>query len=278
MTTEGGGSAAADELRRAWPATVRAEWTKLRTLPGTAWLLAGAAALTIAVSAIVTAATHVTPTGTPGSGTHDPTKLALTGIDLGQAVITVLAVLGICEEYATGMILATLAAIPQRHTMLAAKAVNLAGLTLIAGLIAVAGCLITGRLLLPGTGLGPAHGYALVSLAHAATLRATTGSVLYLILIGLLALGVATAIRDTAASIGGVLAVLYLPPLLAQAVSDPLRRHIQQIAPMTAGLAIQATTNLRNLPISPWAGLGVLAAWAAASLLIAGALLRHRDA
>ncbi len=47
---------------------------------------------------------------------------------------------------------------------------------------------------------------------------------------------------------------------------------------MTAGLAIQATTNLRNLPIAPWAGLGVLAAWAAASLLVAGVLLRRRDA
>ena len=101
---------------------------------------------------------------------------------------------------------------------------------------------------------------------------------LYLILIGLLALGVATAIRDTAASIGAVLALLYLPPAPRPSRLDPLRRHIQQIAPMTAGLAIQATTNLRNLPITPWAGLGVLAAWAAASLLIAGALLRRRDA
>ena len=40
---------------------------------------------------------------------------------------------------------------------------------------------------------------------------------------------------------------------------------------MTAGLAIQATTDLRSLPISPWAGLGVLAAWAAAALLVGGA-------
>jgi ABC-2 type transport system permease protein len=47
---------------------------------------------------------------------------------------------------------------------------------------------------------------------------------------------------------------------------------------MTAGLAIQASTNLRSQPIAPWAGLGVLAAWAAAALLIAGLLLRMRDA
>jgi ABC-2 type transport system permease protein len=47
---------------------------------------------------------------------------------------------------------------------------------------------------------------------------------------------------------------------------------------MTAGLAVQATTNLHNQPIAPWAGLGVLAAWAAASLLLAGLLLLRRDA
>jgi hypothetical protein len=36
---------------------------------------------------------------------------------------------------------------------------------------------------------------------------------------------------------------------------------------MTAGLAIQATTGLRSLPVSPWAGLGVLAGWTAATFL-----------
>jgi ABC-2 type transport system permease protein len=56
------------------------------------------------------------------------------------------------------------------------------------------------------------------------------------------------------------------------------QRHLDQIAPTTAGLAIQATTNLRNLPIAPWAGLGVLAAWAGGTLLAGGLLLRLRDA
>jgi ABC-2 type transport system permease protein len=251
------------------------EWTKLRTLTATAWLLLGAVALTVGVSAAVAAATHQSP---GSGGAHDPTKLALTGVELGQAVISVLAVLTISEEYGTGMIRTTLTAIPRRLTLLGAKAVNVAGLTLVAGVLGVAGCLLAGRLLLPAAGFDPAHGYPLVSIGHRATLRAAAGSVLYLVLIALLALGVATAIRDTAVSIGAVLALLYLPPLLAQVVSGPLRRHIAQIAPMTAGLAIQATTNLRNLPIAPWAGLGVLAAWATASLLIAGAQLRSRDA
>jgi ABC-2 type transport system permease protein len=251
---------------------LRAEWTKLRTLTSTAWLLVGAVALSVGVSAAIAAATHQSSRG------GDPTKLALTGIDLGQAVVAVLAVLAISEEYGTGMIRITLTATPRRLVLLAAKAVNVAGLTLVIGVLAVAGCLLAGRFMLPSAGLGPAHGYPLVSITHSPTLRAAEGSVLYLILIGLLALGVATAIRGTAVSIGAVLAVLYLPPLLAQVVSDPLRRHLQQIAPMTAGLAIQATTNLRSLPIAPWAGIGVLAAWAAAALITAGLALRLRDA
>ena len=53
---------------------------------------------------------------------------------------------------------------------------------------------------------------------------------------------------------------------------------LEQIGPMTAGLAIQATTGLSRLPISPWAGLAVLAAWAGGALLIGGLVLRLRDA
>ena len=50
------------------------------------------------------------------------------------------------------------------------------------------------------------------------------------------------------------------------------------MTPMNAGLAIQATRNLGTLPIGPWAGLGVLAAWTAVALLAGGLLLRLRDA
>ena len=72
---------------------------------------------------------------------------------------------------------------------------------------------------------------------------------------------------------------LYLFPILTQAVGSPgVARHLQQIGPMTAGLEIQASTGLANLPIGPWAGLGVLAAWEAAALLAGAVVLRVRDA
>jgi ABC-2 type transport system permease protein len=76
-----------------------------------------------------------------------------------------------------------------------------------------------------------------------------------------------------------VLALLYMFPILAGVITDPSwDRHLQQIGPMTAGLDIQATTGLSGLPLSPWAGLGVLTAWAGGALLAGGLVLRLRDA
>jgi ABC-2 type transport system permease protein len=256
-------------------AALHAEWTKLRTVAGTLWLLLAVVATTVAVSAAATAAITC-----PSAGCNqDPTKLSLTGINLGQALVAILAVVAISSEYSTGMIRVTLAAMPRRATVLAAKAAILSGVVLAAGTIAIPVSLLAGRLILPGHGFTPAHGYRLLSLADGPTLRAAAGSVLYLALIALLSLGVATAMRDSATAIGVVLGLLYLFPIIAAVVADPhWKRHLQQLGPMTAGLAVQATINLRSLPISPWTGLGVLAAWAAAALLAGGLLLQLRDA
>jgi ABC-2 type transport system permease protein len=254
---------------------LRAEWTKLRTAPGTSWLLLAVIALTVVVSAGAAAAVRCPTAGCA----VDPTKVSLTGIQLGQAVVAILAVLAISGEYSTGMIGVTLTAMPRRPTVLAAKAAIISSLALAAGTVAVLVSVLAGRLILPGHGFTPAHGYPLLSLADGPVLRAAAGSVLYLALVALLSLGVATAMRDSAAAIGVVLGLLYLFPIMAQVVSDPhWQRHLQQLGPMTAGLAVQATTHLRSLPIGPWAGLGVLAAWATAALLAGGLLLRLRDA
>ena len=254
---------------------LHAEWTKLRTLPGTPWLLAAIIAATVGVSTAATAAV----TCPSGGCSVDPAKVSLTGIDLGQAVVAILAVLAISSEYSTGMIRTTLTAMPRRATMLTAKAAVVTGLVLAAGTIAVLGSLLAGRLILPGHGFTPAHGYQMLSLGDGPVLRAAAGSVLYLALIALLSLGIATLIRDSGAAIGTVLGLLYLSPIFAAFVGSPhWHNDIERYAPMSAGLAIQATTGLRSLPISPWGGLGVLAAWAAAALLAGALLLRLRDA
>jgi ABC-2 type transport system permease protein len=246
----------ATALRRA----CRAEWTKLRTDAGFWWLLVGLVAVTVATGAAMSAGVR---------SVDDPARLALGGVTAGQALVVVLAVLGVAGEYGTGMIQLTLSAVPARTTVLAAKAAVLGAAVAAAGGVAVLASLLAGRLLLPRA---PA-------LTDGPVLRAAFGTVLYLVLIALLTLGLSFAVRDGGAASGAVLALLYLFPLLSHVVADPwLQRQLARIGPMPAGLAVQATTGLGRLPIAPWAGLGVLALWAVAALLLGGAVLRRRDA
>ena len=129
------------------------------------------------------------------------------------------------------------------------------------------------------SGFTAGSGHSLLSLADGATVRAAAGSVLYLGLIAVLGLGIGAALRDSAVAIGVVLGLLYFLPITVSMVSDPdLQRFLWQISPSNAGLAVQATTDLADLPLSPWAGLGALAAWAVAALVGGGLVLRRRDA
>ena len=260
---------------------LHAEWTKQRTVTGPGMLLLAMVVGTVALSSAASAAVDCPGAGCPA----DPAKTSLTGILLGQAVIAVLAVLTVGAEYSTGMISCTLIAIPRRGTVLLSKAVVLAVPVLLAGGVAVLGSLAAGWWLQPdavgvrqsGRGILDDGHQALV-LDDGPTIRAAAGSVLYLALIALLSLGVATIVRSSAAAIGLVLGVLFVFPIVAAVVTDPdWQRYLRQIAPSTAGLAIQATTDLDGLPISPWGGLGVLGLWAFGSLVVAAAVLRLRD-
>ena len=245
---------------------VHAEWTKQRTVSSPGMLLLAMVVGTVALSAAASAAVSCPGVGCPA----DPVKTSLTGVLLGQVVIAVLGVQTIGAEYSTGMIGCTLTAVPRRVLLLMAKAVVLIGPVVLAGCLAVVGSLAAGWLLQPDPAM---------VLSDGSTLRAAAGSVLYLALIAIFSLGVAAMVRSSAAAIGIVLAVLFVLPILAAVITDPdWQRHLEQIAPSSAGLTIQATTNLESLAISPWSGLGVLGLWAAGALLGGGIVLQLRDA
>jgi ABC-2 type transport system permease protein len=255
---------------------LHAEWTKLRTVAGPAWLLLGLVALTIVVAAAATWATHCPPRLTCPV---DPVKLSLTGIQLSQAVAALLAVLMVTSEYSSGMMRVTLAAMPRREVLLAAKAILLTALVLAAGAVAVFGSVLAGHLILPGHGFTAARGFHPVWLSYGPALRAACGSVLYLGLVALMSLGVAMIVRDSAVSTGAVLALLYLFPIVLSFIgNEHWQRRLERWTPTVAGLNIQDTTGLRNLVITPWSGLGVLAIWAAAALLAGALAFRFRDA
>lgn len=254
---------------------LQAEWTKLRTMPATGWALLSVVVLTVGLSVLVTASTS------PSSGCgdvagcpHDLTLLSLSGVTVGQLGAVLLGVLVVSAEYESMMIRSTFAAEPRRVLVFAAKAVVVTGLVLIAGLVGVLGSLFAGGALLAGNGFPAGQ----VSLADEATSRAALGTVLYFGLVGLLSLGVAAALRQAATAVSAVMALLYLPVVLAMVVpmSAQVRDRVTKYSPMSAGLNVRAT--IETIPIGPWAGLGVLAAYTCGGILLGYALLATRDA
>lgn len=258
---------------------VRAEWTKLRTVPSTVWLVLAAVAFTVALSAAVAASVTTKHCPSPTTCPDDLPKVSLFGVRFGQVAVIVLAVLAMTNEYATRMIQTTLAANPRRWLVLATKMAVVTAAALAAGVVGVAGSLLASRGILSGNGFTAANGYQLLSLADEPTRRAAIGTVLYLGLIALLSLGVGALVRDTAGAITVVLSLLFVFPMIAMFVNDA-RWHdrLEKYAPMTAGLNIQATRGLNELAIGPWAGLGVLAAYAGAALVGGLLVFRFRDA
>ncbi|MEV5980469.1 ABC transporter permease [Streptomyces sp. NPDC052114] len=256
-----------------WLGALHSEWTKLRTLRSTWWLLLAVVALTVAAGAVTTAALGPGDCPVPADCHEDTVRLSLTGVWLGQGAVIVLAVLAMSGEYGTGTIRTTLTAEPGRVRVLAAKAVVVGALTVAAGCAGVFGSLVAGRELLS------ADGFAVPGLLAGPTLRAALGSVLYLALAALVGLGTAAALRDTAAAATSALFLFYALPVLAGLLADPdWRERAEELTPSTAGLAIQSTVGLDRLPIGPWAGIGVLGGYAAGALLAGALVLRSRDA
>ena len=255
-------------------AALHAEWTKLRTVSSTGWLLLTLIALTWAPGAIITDVDKC-----PASCAIDQAKVSLTGVTLGQAAAVALAVAFVTSEYGSGMIRITLTATPRRWMVAAAKAVVLSAAIAVAGTIAVLGSVLAGREFLPGNGYNAARGYPALSLLDGPVLRAAAGSVMYLVLVGLIGLGAGLALRSAASAITVVLGVLYVFTYLGQLTTSAIwQRRIERWTPMDAGLAVQATRGISGQAIRPWAGLGVCAAWAAITVLAGYLVLRRRDA
>ena len=260
--------------------TLHAEWTKVRTVSSSGWLLVGIATLTLGLGVLVAASVRFAECAPPGGECLvDPTRVALSGVYAGQVAAVLFGVLVVSSEYAAGTMRTTLAAVPRRWVILVAKVAVVGGPVLVAAVLSVAGSLLVGRVVLPVNGFTPANGYPALSPTDPATLRASVGTVLYLGLIALLSLGVALVVRHTGAAIATALGLLFVFPLIAALVTEPRwREWLTEWAPMSAGLAVQATRGLDAAPVGPWHGLGVLAAYAVAALVLGGVALEVRDA
>lgn len=257
---------------------LRAEWTKLRTIHSTGWSLGLALVLMVLLSALAGAESETS--GCPASGCDsDIVATSLGGVYFGQFAVIALGVMAMGSEYGTGLIRVTFVAEPRRRIVLIAKALAVGGAVLVVGLLASALMFQIASSLLAGNGYNADVGYPEWSLTDPEVLRAVGGTAVYLAAVALLSLGVAGLLRHTAAAISAVTALLVVPVFFVELLPDHIADRVLQIAPMTAGLAIQRTVeNPDTVPIDPWVGLGVVCLWALAALGAALWLIGRRDA
>src|SRR5262249_12105112 len=124
------------------------EWIRLRTVRSTYWLLilAAVAMVGIGVATLVVYPTHLPPPGAAPSG-HD----ALAGGVLAPLFTGFLGIVTITGEYSSGMIRATLAAVPDRKRVLAAKAAIFGVVALVVGEVVSLGTFFASQAALSGS-------------------------------------------------------------------------------------------------------------------------------
>jgi ABC-type transport system involved in multi-copper enzyme maturation permease subunit len=251
------------------------EWTKIRSVRSTVWSLVLLIVLTLGFTALFIALNVAQwDKQDPQQRAQimaDPTGAILgSGFFLSQLTICVLGVMVVASEYSTGMIRASLLAVPRRISMLAAKALVFGLLVLLLGVVVSFASFFIGAPIL--------HSKVPVSLGDSGVLRAVVGGGLYLAMLGLFSLALGAIIRHTAAGITGVIGfVLVLSPL-AQLLPGSFGDHVHAYLPSEAGHLIAQAHQGRNDLLTPWQGYGVFCLWTALLLVVGAVLLKRRDA
>lgn len=253
-----------------------AEWTKIRSVRSTVWTLILFVVLTVGITAGLTALV-VGSWNSPGSAggqaqiAADPVGFILgAGISFGQLTICVLGVLVISAEYSTGVIRASLLAVPRRIPMLAAKSAVFAGMLIVLAEIVAFGSFFVGSALL--------HSKVPVALGDPGVTRSVVGAGLYLTVLGLFALAIGGLIRHTAGAIAAVIGAVLVLPILTGLLPGSLGHHVNAYLPEQAGSLIYQAHPQTSPLLSPWQGFGVFCGWTAVLLGAAGYLLVRRDA
>lgn len=233
------------------------EWIKLRSLRSTWWTLAITAAAAVGLGIAVGLNTR--------NASADLTNNVLAGIAPGLLFAGVLGVLAMTAEYSSGMIRATLAVVPDRPLLLAAKAAVFGTMTLVVGEI-------TAFLAFFAGGAALRHGISAPTLSQPGVLRAVLLSGTGFCLIGLLGLGLGAIIRHTPAAIAALVGGVYV---VAQFIGG-IAQSVGAYVPISIVANSLATT--KDAMLAPWTGLGMLGLYAAVVLGLGGWLLTRRDA
>ncbi|MEU5184110.1 ABC transporter permease [Streptomyces longwoodensis] len=250
---------------------VRSEWTKIRSVASTVWTLSLAVVVTIALGMLISALSknEFDSMSRRDRLSFDPTFISFAGMSLGQLAMIVFGVLVVSNEYSTGMIRTSLAAVPQRASFLFSKIAVATGLALVVALATSFAAFFLGQAML---------GSHRAQLGDPGVLRAVIGGGLYMTLIAVFSMGVATMLRSPMLSLGILMPFFFLISNILGNVSAT--KKVGRYLPDQAGSRImQVVTPLDDdTPYGPWGGLGIMALWVLAALLGGFVLLKKRDA
>jgi ABC-2 type transport system permease protein len=276
VTTDVGVASALPRLERTgrvtqWRVAV-SEWTKLRSLRSTRWSLLVGAVLAVGFPLLFATIlsnrwSHLTPRE---QARRDPLDVALSGVHVSQLAIGVLGILVISGEYSTGMIRSTFVAVPKRLPVLWAKAGVFAAVTFAVMLPAVLIAFFGSQAILRS------HNILQLSFTHPGVPRTVIGGAVFLMLVGVFALGLGAIVRNTAGGIAMFAAIMFVIPPLLNILPSDWQNAINPYLPSTAGDAIFSLSHGPDT-LAPWPGFLLFAGYAALSLAIAAILLVRRD-
>lgn len=230
--------------------------------------------LTIVASLLVTfLATHASLNHPQGfyQG-FDPTAQALTGMIATALTGGVFGALLVTNEYASGTIRTTLAAVPKRPILLGTKIAVTAVITMVFCELLSLACFFLGEGILSGGGAPSA------TLASPHALRAVLLTGLFIALLALMSFGFGVIFRSTAAAIAAFVGVAFVLPLVMHQISQT---DVRYMPTNILANSIMSTTNQGsgpNAPVSPAIGLLLMAIYSAIVLAVGAALFVRRDA
>jgi hypothetical protein len=251
---------------------IRSEWVKFWSLDSSRIAIAVAFIGVIGIGLLYTGLTAAHWQNVPPSERvlPDPTSASLSGYAIAQLIVGVLGVLVVTGEYGTGMVRASLAAVPKRLPVLWAKVAVFACVTFAVTTVASFVAFFIGQALLNSQGIG-------TTIGAPGVLRAVVGMGLYLTGTGLLGVGIGWIIRNTAGAISTVLGLLLVLPGIVEALPTSWGEHVAPYLPSVAGHEI-ALVHTPTGMLAPWAGFGVLLGYVAIVTAIGAYLLKQRDA
>ena len=171
---------------------VRAEWTKIRSVRSTVWSLGILVVTAIGLNTLITAAGmagwHSLSAATKQGYLAGPTGFLAVALNIAQIPVCVLSAMVITSEYSTGMIRASVLAVPRRSPILAAKAAVFAAVAFVAGTLVAFASFLSAQAII--------RSHIPVSLSDPAVLRAVFGMGLYLTVLGLLGLAIGALARQ----------------------------------------------------------------------------------